>query len=165
MASAEFNIEMGDLGCINTGNVWQDESLDDLLLTINPNDLLNEDTNNQDKFQTHDNIGDETNQTIPDEDTGLTSDSDDETIPAKKMKSAKANLRSYVKGSRNKNTTEKTRRDTEKFKEYLLLDGELRKMEAIPPEELNVYLGGFIKDLKQQNGTEYEPDTVSSIFR
>ena len=92
-------------------------------------------------------------------------ESEDEDIPRKKFKEAQDDLRSFVHGNRNKSTISKTMRETERFKQYLISEGDIREMQDIPPEEMNIYVGEFIKNLKMLNGKDYEPDSVSSFFR
>lgn len=159
MASADFNLDMNDMDLMNLDILWPNDNVDDLLLTIDQSDLLPENETNSNNEEPGENTTESPNKA-----TEQDSDSDHE-VPQKKMKQTKQSLHDYVQGSKNKNTTDKTRRDTNRFKDYVLLEGEMREIQDIPPPELNIYLGDFIKGLKQKNGKEYEPDSISSFYR
>ena len=189
MASADFNLDMNDMDLMNLDILWPNDNVDDLLLTIDQSNLLpaNETNSNNEEpgenttkspnnatEQDSDSKENETNPRneepgentteSPNKATEQDSDSEHE-VPQKKMKQTKQSLHDYVQGSKNKNTTDKTRRDTNRFKDYVLLEREMREIQDIPPPELNIYLGDFIKGLKQKNGKEYEPDSISSFYR
>lgn len=72
--------------------------------------------------------------------------------------------RSFVEKMKNYNTKVKTKSDLGRFREYLQeSQHELRTPEAIPPEELDTYLAKFLLNIRKKDGSEYEPDTLSSF--
>ena len=85
--------------------------------------------------------------------------------PPQKKQKKREELLEYVQSNRNKNTTIKTNRETGRFLDYLKKEGETRNVRFIPPEDMDTYLGSFLKSLVKKNGEEYEPDSVSSFFR
>ena len=79
--------------------------------------------------------------------------------------SSKQELLSFVRTNRNVNTVKKTNREVLKFIKHLGDKGEKRQLTKIPPDELDIYLGHYIKDLQKENGGTYEPDSISSYIR
>lgn len=70
----------------------------------------------------------------------------------------------FVNNQKNSNTENKTRRDYQLLKSYLLFAGDEREAEQIPPGELNKYLEDFFVVVKKQNGESYEPSTIRGIM-
>ena len=158
MATATFNLDMGDVNLIDKDILWNNDDLDDILVTINPDDIQQQVATLYDNYQN-------TSETNDTDQMEFSNDNIQEEPPRKKLQQSEDKLRSYVQENRNKNTTQKTTRETERFKNYILEQGELRQMHEMPPQDLNVYLGSFLKDLRQKNGKPYEPDSISSFFR
>jgi hypothetical protein len=51
------------------------------------------------------------------------------------------------------------------WKRYFESENELREIETIPAEELNVHLCRFFMQAKKENGRAYEPNTLTCFFR
>ncbi|KAK3753060.1 hypothetical protein QZH41_005506 [Actinostola sp. cb2023] len=65
----------------------------------------------------------------------------------------------------NENTKKKTKQNVTLLEEFLVLKEERRKIEEIPPQELNVYLSEFIITVrKKENNEEYEPNSIRSLI-
>ena len=86
-------------------------------------------------------------------------------VPPKLPKQEKQELLQFVRDNRNINTTKKTNREVTKFINYLAENGEMRELTAIPPSDMDVHVGKYIMVLKKDNGSAYEPDTISSYIR
>ena len=145
------------------------DSVDDILLTISPTALENKDTQFQDtplEIPAAQLDTSNTDDTSPiDEEDNNQEQPENEEPSDNELEQTEQNLRNFVQGNRNKNTTGKTKRETDRFKKFLISKNEQREMHHIPPDELNIYLGDFIKNLQKLNGENYEPDSVSSFFR
>ena len=64
----------------------------------------------------------------------------------------------------NKNTAYKTKADVKIFTEWLHEMGEERPFQEVPASEMDSLLARFILSVRKKDKTEYEPDTISSIF-
>ena len=179
------SFDLGDenMAFVEENLLFNSDDIDDLLLTIDPTDIQNElpdvsaltadtDINStNDETETHDDVENiQTTPKPPSEHDQTTpkppSEHDQSDDENNKFDIAEDNLRDFVQGNRNRNTTIKTKRETARFKKYLEeKEEEKRDIHEIPPNELNIYLGGFLKDLKKKNGDDYEPDSVTSFFR
>lgn len=72
--------------------------------------------------------------------------------------------RAFVDKMKNYNTKVKTKSDLAKFRNYLKeSQQELRAPETISSEELDGYLAKFMLNIRKNDGSEYEPDTLSSF--
>ena len=67
----------------------------------------------------------------------------------------------FIQEQENKNTLSKTRRDIAIFMAFLKERNEKRKLEEIPPEQLNHILSEFIITVKRKGGDEFEPSSLS----
>ncbi|XP_077869027.1 uncharacterized protein KIAA1958-like [Saccoglossus kowalevskii] len=70
----------------------------------------------------------------------------------------------FIKSQRKASTVRTTERDVAKVRSYIqsrYVDH--RKLSEIPPKTLNEYLATFFVNLKKQDGTDYEPGSVSAI--
>ena len=67
----------------------------------------------------------------------------------------------------NKNTMRKMDQCVRRFREFLVesLRRETRDIGDILAKELNVLIGEFLIDLKKTDGSEYEPDSLTSFHR
>jgi len=74
-------------------------------------------------------------------------------------------LRHFIEGQANSNTKEKTRSDMNAWKRFSERICESRTMECIPAGELDSLLAHFYVSTRKQDGTEYEPDTLTSFQR
>ncbi|KAJ8300406.1 hypothetical protein KUTeg_021925, partial [Tegillarca granosa] len=66
----------------------------------------------------------------------------------------------FINGMKNENTSRKTDGNVKK---WLETKGEHRDVFEIPAPDLNIYLARFFMTIKQDNGQEYEPDTLRSF--
>ena len=72
-------------------------------------------------------------------------------------------LRAYIEAQRNASTAKKTRKNVERFMEWMLhTKKEKRQPHDILPTELDILIGGFILSLVKSDGSEYEPDTLTA---
>lgn len=69
----------------------------------------------------------------------------------------------FINGMKNENTSRKTDGNVKKLKKWLETKGEHRDVFEIPAPDLNIYLARFFMTIKQDNGQEYEPDTLRSF--
>ncbi len=72
-------------------------------------------------------------------------------------------LQKFVEGQRNQNTKKKTKGDVSKWYRWCQTVGENRKIEYLPHDELDRLLGHFFVKIRKVNGTEYEPDSLTSF--
>ena len=73
-------------------------------------------------------------------------------------------LQQFIEKQANENTSKKTLSGMRIWEWYCEQVGETRKIEEIPIRELDRLLGHF-KDVKKQDGLEYEPDSLTSFQR
>ena len=71
----------------------------------------------------------------------------------------------FIKAQEAKNTKYSTTTSYNFFKRKFLNSGEQREAEDIPPVELNRLVAVILKDAKKKDGTEYEPDALSTYYR
>jgi hypothetical protein len=77
-----------------------------------------------------------------------------------------AELRNYVTSKKNINTTKKTNQCVNKFINWLKdAHKEERSLVDIPPLTMDIYVGGFIMQLKKDKGGDYEPDSLTGFHR
>lgn len=72
-------------------------------------------------------------------------------------------IHDFVIGQKAKTTSAKERTDMNTFNRFCSTINENRELEEIPPEVLDNILCQFFMKAKTQKGTEYEPDTLTSI--
>lgn len=73
----------------------------------------------------------------------------------------------FVNSMKNKNTAKKTATTTRQFRKWLEKAPryEGREIETIEPYELDNYIGSFLLSMRKADGSEYEPDTLTSYHR
>ena len=73
-------------------------------------------------------------------------------------------LDNFIAAERSSNTVKKTKYEWKKFQAFCeqQVNGNFNVMN-IPAATLNKLLGKFFKDIRKQNGSEYEPDSISSF--
>ena len=71
----------------------------------------------------------------------------------------------YIKNQRAVSTTRKTNSDIKKFVAFVRAKGDDRNLVDIPPSEMDTLVSQFIMQLKKPNGSPYEPDSITAIFR
>ena len=158
MAFQTFDIGINESNLIDQDILFDvDEDLDDLLLTISPTVLQNQEnhienmtlpepsthilhnvnTNDLDPEIPYAELPESDSEISDHESDNLDSDqkSEDEDIPRKRFKEAEDGLRSRVHGNRNKSTIDKTTRETERFKQYLKSEGEIGKYKTFYPRK------------------------------
>ena len=74
-------------------------------------------------------------------------------------------IQQFVEQQNNKNTKKKTNSDLNKWYKWCEEHNEKRKLEQLPPTELDRLLGHFFVSVRKADGTVYEPDTLSSFQR
>lgn len=74
-------------------------------------------------------------------------------------------LQEFVEDQRNKNTKKKTKSDLSKWYTWCKSVGEERKLEELPHEDLDRLLGHFFMKVRKEDGSLYEPDTLTSFHR
>ena len=71
----------------------------------------------------------------------------------------------YIQRQRSNNTVNKTVSDINKFTVFMQSKGETRDVVTLSPKELDSLLCQFIMEIKKPDGSNYEPDTITGIFR
>ena len=74
-------------------------------------------------------------------------------------------LQRFIDRSKAQNTVKKTRSDLNVWYKWCATVSEHRKVEDIPPKELNRLLSHFFVSVKKRNGKEYEPNSLTSFHR
>ena len=59
----------------------------------------------------------------------------------------------FIEDQKNKNTVSKTRRDVSLLTEFLISKNDSRRIEEIPPKELNEYISEFIIAVRRKDGS------------
>ena len=78
----------------------------------------------------------------------------------------KKEMRKFIEDSVNINTKRKVDGAVKKFRDWLKEDQDCTCLiEELVPDELNIYIGTWIKNLKKENSEEYEPDSITGFFR
>ena len=77
----------------------------------------------------------------------------------------KSKLRNFCRSRNKKNTQYKTKSDLNAWKKFCESLKESRAIENIPANELDLPLSKFFISFRKQNGTEYEPGTLSGFQR
>ena len=70
----------------------------------------------------------------------------------------------FIEDQKNKNTLSKTRRDVSLLTEFLNSKNESRRIEEIPPKELNEYISEFIIAVKRKDGEDFEPSSLRGLI-
>ena len=88
-------------------------------------------------------------------------------VPEPAALADKSELLTYIKAQQNKNTVRKTQSDASRFIEWLkeYPRSETRPVQTLEPEILDNYIGQYLLSVKRKDGTDYEPDTLTSIHR
>lgn len=74
-------------------------------------------------------------------------------------------IQDFILSKRPENTLKKTKYDMNIWKKYFDSENELRDIENIPADELNVHICRFFMQAKKKNGTAYEPNTLTCFLR
>ena len=72
-------------------------------------------------------------------------------------------IEKYLHEQKSKNTQYKTKSDLNAWKKFCESLKESRAIENIPANELDILLPKFFISVRKQNGTEYEPGTLSGF--
>ena len=99
----------------------------------------------------------------PDELEIGSADYENATFKFKKMEAK--GLEEFIEKNNNENTSKKTASDLKVWDRFCSNIDEKKRMEDIPPNELDTLLGYFFKDIKKENGSSYEPDYLTSFHR
>ena len=76
-----------------------------------------------------------------------------------------SDVKEFIDGKRKKNTMQATNRDVTNVHRWLLESKmELRSITEIPSLELNAYISMYLISVRKQDGTEYEPSTLTSML-
>lgn len=73
----------------------------------------------------------------------------------------------FLQNMKNKNTEKKTESCHRQFQRWLSQPprNETRDIWIIPPTELDNYVGSFLLSIRKSDGSEYEPDSLTSYHR
>ena len=75
-------------------------------------------------------------------------------------------MRQFISENKSVNTTRKTERESKKFINYILdHHGDNTPLEKMKPETLDIYIGEWLMSLSKPDGSNYEPDTLTSFHR
>ncbi|XP_033730156.1 uncharacterized protein KIAA1958-like [Pecten maximus] len=105
---------------------------------------------------------------IPEAEPHVSSEIDDaDVIPSSTYTSGVSDLRNYIMSKRNENTVKKTEGCIKRFQECIQSPPryDSRDILQILPFELDIYIGGFLLSLQKNDGSNYEPDTLTSFHR
>ncbi|XP_071139212.1 uncharacterized protein KIAA1958-like [Mytilus edulis] len=69
----------------------------------------------------------------------------------------------FLQNNKNKNTTYKTNSDLKMFYDWCRSNGNLRLVEDVPAEELDVLLSRFYIGVRRKDGEEFEPGTLTGV--
>ena len=86
----------------------------------------------------------------------------EETEVQRILQDSSSEINKFIDDNKARATKRKTNTDLRQWYRFCESIGERRKMEDIPPEELNVILCHYLMKVKKHNGDEYEPDTLKS---
>ena len=70
----------------------------------------------------------------------------------------------FIANTENRNTKLKTTQDINLLQSYLATQGEFRGISSIPPNELCIYISGFLFSVRKKDGTEYEPVSLRAFI-
>ena len=70
----------------------------------------------------------------------------------------------FIEDQRNKNTLSKTRRHVRLLTEFLNSKNESRRIEEIPPKELDEYISEFIVAARRREGEDFEPSSLGGLI-
>ena len=74
-------------------------------------------------------------------------------------------LAEFNKANQKLATAAKTRSDVGKFNEYIRQKNVFRNIEDIAPDELDLLLSEFFRDVRKLNGDDMEPSTIKGLQR
>ena len=84
-------------------------------------------------------------------------------VPASTLKDE--DVKNFIDQHKNSNTKRKTESDLRKWQQWCAKHGERRELNDIPPLELDKLLSHFFITVRKNDGTHYEPDTLTSFQR
>ena len=70
----------------------------------------------------------------------------------------------FIEDQKNKNTLSKTRKYVSLLTEFLNSKNESRRIEKIPPKELNEYISEFIRAVRRKDGEDFEPSSLRGLI-
>ena len=73
-------------------------------------------------------------------------------------------VENFLNVEENKNTKRKTEGDLTLVLTFLATEKEYRKLEDLPPAELDTYLSRFLLSVRKKSGEEYEPTTLRGFI-
>jgi len=85
-------------------------------------------------------------------------------MASSRFESLDMSVEEFIDDQENENTKKKTKQNIALLEEFLRFKEERRKIEEIPPQELNVYLGEFIIAVRTKENKEYEPNSLRSLM-
>ena len=127
-------------------STFQLDVLDDELLTAG--EFLTEYTENTEPTQ-----------------TGIPTEETEQTEKTEKRQLNDDDIETFIEQNRNKNTKKKTASDLNVFYRWAKTVKKTRQLDEIQPQELDKLLTHFVLKVRKQNGDEFEPDTLTSLFR
>ena len=87
------------------------------------------------------------------------------TAEAVKIDEDEIMIEKFLKDQKSKNTEYKTRSDLNAWRKFCVSMKEARQIENIPASELDLLLSKFFISVRKQDGSEYEPATLSGFQR
>lgn len=85
-------------------------------------------------------------------------------MTSSRFESLDVSVEEFIDDQENENTKKKTKQNVGLLEEFLGFKEERRKIEEIPPQELNVYLSEFIITVRTKDNQEYEPSSLRSLI-
>lgn len=101
----------------------------------------------------------------PEEDNVLGSLNETNTEEIRDVNTNMNEFSNFIADQQPKSTKQKTKYDLQTWYNFCEQKNEMRKVEDIPFEQLNLLLCSFFKDVTKKNGEVYEPSTLTSFQR
>ena len=84
-------------------------------------------------------------------------------VESSRFVSVGCSLDEFVQHQENKNTFSKTQRDVSLLKKFLVSRNELREIENIDANDLDVLIANFLLQVRKKDGEQYEPTSLRSF--
>ena len=97
--------------------------------------------------------------------TSTQADGNCETETEGEVNSDSQELQDFISEQKSSNTVKTTKSDMTALKRFCSTINETREPETMPAKELDKLLSRFFKDVRKENGEEYEPSSLTSFQR
>ena len=97
--------------------------------------------------------------------TGVPTEETEQTEEIENRQLNNDDIETFIEQNRNKTTKKKTASDLIVFYRWAKTVKETKQLDEIQPQELDKLLAHFVLKVRKQNGDEFEPDKLTSLFR